>query len=132
MSNSTAHAARPFRCMVVSPDVGVLHDISWMLTAVGYIVATSKELQEEAAWRRFEETDFLIFDGRSIAEPTALTLAHHSDNPLYRFFLYDPTTPGDVAAWFAAGANDGLRVPISRGELLVRMRVAARMLELEN
>ena len=28
----------------------------------------------------------------------------------------------DFAAWFAAGANDALRVPVSRGELLVRIR----------
>ncbi|MFZ1007535.1 MAG: GGDEF domain-containing protein, partial [Candidatus Sulfotelmatobacter sp.] len=54
------------------------------------------------------------------------------DNPIYRIFLYDPTVSVDLRAWFVAGAYDGLRVPISRGELLVRTRVGARVLEFEN
>jgi GGDEF domain-containing protein len=124
--------ARPLRIVIVSPETGVLHDLAWMLSAVGYKVVTSKDLSEHAAWRQFTDTDFLIFDGRSISAPTPATLAHHSDIPIYRFFLYDSTATVDFTSWFAAGANDALRVPVSRGELLVRMRVGARMLEFEN
>ena len=127
-----SHPARPLRFLIVSPDIGLLHDLSWMLSAVGYTVVTSKDLSDRAAWRQFCETDFIVFDGRSISAPTPATLAHHSDNPIYRFFLYDPSATQDLAAWFAAGANDALRVPVSRGELLVRTRVGARMLEFEN
>jgi GGDEF domain-containing protein len=126
-----SYPARPLRITVISPDTGVLHDLSWMLTAVGYKVVTSKDLGERAAWRRFCETDFIIFDGRSISNPTSATLAHHSDNPIYRFFLYSPSSTANLTAWFAAGANDALRVPASRGELLSRTRVGARMLEFE-
>jgi GGDEF domain-containing protein len=103
-----------------------------MLTAVGYKVVTSKDLGERAAWRQFCETDFIIFDGRSISNPTSATLAHDSDNPIYRFFLYSPSSTANLMAWFAAGANDALRVPASRGELLGRTRVGARMLEFEH
>ncbi len=124
--------ARPLRIAIVSPDTGVLHDLCWMLTAVGYETVTSKDTSETAAWRQFSETDFIIFDGRMIADPTPATLAHCLDNPLYRIVLYDPSVSIDLTAWFAAGANDALRVPISRGELLVRARVGARMLEFEN
>jgi len=124
--------ARPLKILVVSPEISVLHDVSWMLTAVGYQVFTSKDSGENAAWRQFGETDFIVYDGRSISNPTSATLAHRSDNPLYRIFLYDPATATDFAAWFAAGANDALRVPVSRGELLVRIRAGARMLEFEN
>ena len=124
--------ARPLKITIVSPDTGILHDLCWMLSAVGYEVVTSKDTSERAAWRQFSETDVLLFDGRLISNPTPATLAHHSDNPIYRIFLYDPTTSVDLRAWFVAGANDGLRVPISRGELLVRTRVGARVLELEN
>ncbi len=70
-------------------------------------------------------------DDRSVA-PTPATLGHSSENPLYRVFLYAPAASTDLAAWFAAGANDALRVPISRGELLARLRVGARWLEFEN
>lgn len=124
--------ARPLRTTVVSPDIEVLHDLCWMLSAVGYEVVTSQDTSDQAAWRHFSDTDFLFFDGRLIDRPTPAALTLQSDNPLYRIFLYDPSVPTDLAAWFAAGANDGLCVPVNRGELLVRTRVGARMLEFEN
>jgi GGDEF domain-containing protein len=127
-----SHPARPLKIAIVSPDTGVLHDLSWMLSAVGYEVVTSRDVGESAAWRQFSETDFVLFDGRSISDPTPSTLAHHSNNPIYRIFLCDPAASMDLAAWFAAGANDALRVPVSRGELLARIRVGARMLEFEH
>ncbi len=74
----------------------------------------------------------MLFDGRAISHPTTATLSHNSENPLYRLFLYDPTGTTDLTAWFAAGANDALRAPISRGELLARLRIGARWLEFEN
>ena len=123
---------RSLRIVVVSPDPGVLHDLSWMLPAFGYTVVTSSDLSETAAWRQYSETDFVVFDGRSIPVPTPATLAHDSDNPLYRIFLYDPAANMDLAAWFACGAHDALRVPVSRGEVLARLRTGARMLEFEN
>jgi GGDEF domain-containing protein len=127
-----SNPARSFRVTLVSPDTAILHDLAWMLTAVGYSVATSRDTSEGAAWRHYDDADIVVFDGRSVASPTPATLAHNSENPLYRLFLYDPTGSADLAAWFAAGANDALRVPISRGELLARLRVGARWLEFEN
>src|SRR5262245_49242610 len=126
-----SHPARPLRFVIVSPDPSILHELSWVLSAVGYTVATSKDLAESAAWRQFGDTDFVLFDGRSISHPTPATLAHNSENPTYRFFLYDSTSSGDLDAWFAAGANDALRVPVSRGELLARVRTGVKILELE-
>jgi two-component system, cell cycle response regulator len=124
-------SARPLRITVVSPEMAVLHELSWVLTAVGYSVVTSKDISEKAAWRQFSDTDVLIFDGLSIADPTHSTLAHHSDNPLYRICLYDQASSVDLADWFAAGANDALQVPINRGEVLTRIRAGARNLEFE-
>ncbi len=123
---------RPLRIVVVSPDTSVLHALSWMLSAVGYTVVTSNDVGKNAAWRQFCDTDFVVFDGRSTPLPTPTTLAHRSDNPVYRIFLYDPAAFTDLSAWFAVGANDALRVPVSRGELLARIRTGARMLEFEN
>lgn len=122
---------RPLSVVVVSEDVSLLHEISWMLEAVGYHVQTTNDFDPDAFWRRYSLPDFVILDGRNIAEPTSATLAHEAENPLYRLFLYDPAKLTDFAAWFAAGAHDALRTPISRGELLARMRTGARYLEFE-
>ena len=65
-----SHPARPLRILIVSPETTVLHDLAWMLSAVGYKVVTSKDLGEHAAWRKFSDIDFLIFDGRTISAPS--------------------------------------------------------------
>ena len=80
----------------------------------------------EALWRRYAITDFVILDGRSIAEPPADAFAVDADNPIYRLFLYDPAKRTDFSAWYAAGAHDALRTPLSRGEALARLRTGAR------
>jgi GGDEF domain-containing protein len=117
--------------MAVSRDVSLLHEISWMLEAVGYQVQTTSDLAAEALWRRYGIADFLIVDGRDFEEPSAQTFAYESENPIYRIFLYDTNKPTDFAAWYAAGAHDALRTPLSRGELLARARTGARYLEFE-
>src|ERR1700690_1730928 len=81
--NSMSQSARPLRITIVSPDTGVLHDLCWMLTAVGYEVVTSKDTGERAAWRQFSETDFLLFDEKLVSDPPPATLAHYLANPIY-------------------------------------------------
>lgn len=122
---------RPLQVVVVSQDVTLLHEISWVLEAVGYQVQTTNDFEPDAHWRRYSQPDFLIVDGRGIAEPTSAAFNHETDNPLYRIFLYDPHKKTDFAAWYAAGAHDALRTPVSRGELLARVRTGARFLEFE-
>ncbi len=122
---------RPLHVVIVSEDTALLHELSWVLEAVGYEVCTTKDFEKEALWRRYTATDYVIVDGRSFAEPTAAIFAHESDDPIYRVFLYDPTKRTDFSAWYGAGAHDALRVPLSRGELLVRVRTGARYLEFE-
>src|SRR5688572_6491395 len=121
--------ARPLQAVVISPDVSVLHEPSWMLEAVGYVVYTTSDFDRAALWRRYALADFVILDGRTITEPNGETFAHDSDNPHYRIFLYDPGKATDFAAWYATGAHDALRAPVSRGELLARVRTGARFLE---
>ena len=122
---------RPLHVVVVSPDTTLLHEVSWILEAVGYKVQTTKDFDPDGLWRRYSVTDIVIVDGRHSGEPTAAAFAHESDNPIYRIFLYDPAKPTDFAAWYAAGAHDALHTPVSRGELLARVRTGARYLEFE-
>jgi GGDEF domain-containing protein len=122
---------RPLQVVIVSPDVSLLHEAAWVLDAVGYRVQTTHDVGPDALWRRYSLPDFLLVDGRNIAEPTSDTFAIESDNPIYRIFLYDPAKPTDLSAWYAAGSHDALRTPISRGELLARVRTGARFLQFE-
>lgn len=124
-------ADEPLKVIIVSSDVKLLHEISWMLSAVGYEVACTKSMDENALWRRYGDFDFLIFDTRGQHPATDSTLTFESDNPVYRIFLYDSKSESDISPWFDLGANDGLRLPLSRGELLVRIRTGARYLEFE-
>jgi diguanylate cyclase (GGDEF)-like protein len=126
------NSARPLRILIASPDTAVVRDLAWMLSAVGYEVETSKNTGDNAAWRDYCQTDYLIFDGRAAVDPAGAMQLQGSENPVYRIVLYDPATTRDLSTWFAAGANDALRVPISRGELLTRIRAGARFLEFEN
>jgi GGDEF domain-containing protein len=123
---------RSLQVVVVSQQVPLLHEVSWTLEAVGVKVQTSDDYDQNALWRRYSIVDFVIVDTEGVAEPaTAAVFAHHSDNPIYRIFLYDPSKRTDFSAWFAAGAHDGLRKPVSRGEVLARIRTGARYLEFE-
>lgn len=122
---------RPLKVVVISQQVSLLQEISWTLDAVGLDVQTSDDFDQDALWRRYSIADFVIVDGRGIADPTPATFAHNSDNPLYQIFLYDPAKRTDFAAWYAAGAHDALRTPVSRGEVLARVRAGARYLEFE-
>jgi GGDEF domain-containing protein len=121
----------PLGVIAISHDVSLLHEISWMLEAVGYKVQTTSDHAAEALWRRYAIADLVLVDGREIKEPSNQTFAHESDNPTYRIFLYDQKKSTDFAAWYAAGAHDALRIPLSRGELLARARTGARYLEFE-
>lgn len=122
---------RPLIGVAVSQDESLLHEISWVLEAVGYCVQSSSDFDQKALWRRYAIADFVILDGRGIAEPAIDAFAVDWDNPIYRLFLYDPAKQNDFAAWYAAGAHDALRTPLSRGEVLARLRTGARYLEFE-
>jgi GGDEF domain-containing protein len=122
---------RPLNVVVISEHVPLLHEVSLTLECVGYRVQTTHDFAPEALWRRYSFNDIVVVDSRGVPEPTTETFAHDSDDPLYRIFLYDPSKRIDFAVWYATGANDAIRVPLSRGELLTRVRTGARYLEFE-
>jgi GGDEF domain-containing protein len=122
---------RPLHALVVSVDISLLHEIAWMLEAVGYQVQTTNDFSADALWRRYASPDFLLVDGRNLAEPGVDVFAHDSQQPHYRMFVYEGAQSTSLAGWYAAGAHDALRTPVSRGELLTRFRTGARYLEFE-
>ena len=126
-----ASEQRPLHVLVVSVDISLLHEVAWMLEAVGYHVQTTNDFAPDALWRRCASPDVLIVDGRDLAEPSAEVFQLDSPQPQYRVFLCDPAKASSLASWYAAGAHDAVRVPLSRGELLTRLRTGARYLEFE-
>lgn len=121
----------PLQALIVSRDKSVLQEVSWVLSAVGYSVKTSKDFDADALWRRYGESDIVLIDGREANCPHEPLMVYESENPTYWILLYDSTVTTDFSAWYAVGGHDALRIPISRGELLARLRAGARYLEFE-
>ena len=48
-----SYELRPLQVVVVSQQVSLLHEISWILEAVGYKVQTTNDFGQDALWRRF-------------------------------------------------------------------------------
>ena len=86
---------------------------------------TTGEFEQDALWRRYSIADFVIVDGREISKPTRRHVCPRVGQSALPNFPYDPTKHTDFAAWYAAGAHDALRIPVSRGELLARVRTGA-------
>jgi GGDEF domain-containing protein len=119
------------RIVAVSPDKSLLRDMAWLLAAVGYRVETSTDLGEGAVWRQFALPDVLLIDTRGEHLDPTIHLQSEAGDDCYKIVLFDARSEEDLANWFAAGAHDALRVPISRGELIERVRQGARFLTLQ-
>ena len=63
---------RSIQVLVVSRDVSILHEIAWMLDAVGYDVQTSTDTDQEALWHRYSLADMRAASGESEAIGMAL------------------------------------------------------------
>ncbi len=113
---------------VVSPDTILLRELCWLLRAFGYRVSSCCDVSEHAIWTHGSVGDVLVIDTRT---PTpGLWAADEQSSFLYTVGLVGPG-PCDAAALNKAGFQDVLRVPVSRGELLARLRAAARRIEFE-
>lgn len=119
------------RIVIISPDKPLLREMAWVLSAVGHHVETSTDTSDSALWRQFAQPDVLLVDGRPQGIEPANSLQNEHGEACYQIVLYDAATDGDLGNWFAAGAHDALRVPLSRGELVARVRQAARWLTFE-
>ena len=53
------NAPRPLQVVVISQQVSLLHDVSWILDAVGYKVETSNDLGPDALWTSFPVSSFV-------------------------------------------------------------------------
>lgn len=126
-----ANSHQAMTIVIISPDHALLREMAWVLVAVGHRVETSSDLSETALWRQFAQPDVLLVDARVGQVEPATHLQFDSTEACYQIVLYDTETEGELGNWFAAGAHDAVRIPLSRGELVARVREGARWLAFE-
>lgn len=114
---------------IVSPDTELLRELAWLLSTFGYDAVASSDLSEEAIWRRATRPGMLLLDARDQQVALAALAAPRGGAYVYQVCLHEEDA--DPSLLLSAGAEDMLRVPVSRGELLARLRAGARRLELE-
>ena len=127
--------AKPVTVLLADDDkltLNVLHDV---LVEAGYDVITATD--GEQAWKKLQESTFQVAILDWIMpgiEGVELCRRAHSDPKLanrYLILLTGKSKAEDVVAGLQAGASDYLRKPFEHAELLARVEVGVRFVELQ-
>jgi len=128
-------SSRPLRILVSSDDRKILRRLSTFLEAFGYEVRQAAgRAQLDAAFRAGLPACLILDVGESLAEavPWCAELRGHApDEYVHVLLLTDEPGPAILAEALAAGADDFLTRPVVYGEVLSRLRAAARTIEFE-
>ncbi len=124
----------PYEIVIVSRERELLRRISRFLALFRYGVHEMTSV--DAALERIQVAppDFLIVDAAISDQPHRLLhTTHHCGprHPVYSFLLVSEPTEQQLDEALQAGADDVLTRPLICGELLARLRTAARMLEFD-
>jgi len=123
----------PLKITHVSYDRGLLRGLSWLLAQFGYESSATADLSRALMSVRQGQTDLLLVDQplwdghRDEVEAAKLAGPGYA----YVLLLCDQEKPGDVLAAVEAGVDDFLEKPLNNGEVLARVRAAARFCEFE-
>jgi diguanylate cyclase (GGDEF)-like protein len=125
----------PLRVLVISDDRRLLRQMSRFLNTFGYRMQLAAGCEQGRIALENAPPHVMILDVgggeqtvRSLWEQAA---AAEPGRFVYTLVLLDAAGPSEVADLMAAGADDFLRKPVVYGELLVRLRAAARTIEQE-
>ncbi len=117
---------------VVSEDPNLIRDVSWGLSNFGYEVISAKNFEPfHESWER-SPVDLLLADADhpGLAEIRQLsTLGKHGFT--YKILLYDEDRPTAHLSGLESLFNDAIAKPVNGGEMLSRIRAAARFVEFE-
>lgn len=123
------------RILVADDDPAMLRLLTKWLESAGYTVDPAGDGREaiavmEERWPSIVITDWEMIgmDGRMLCE---WLRAQKTPHYIYTIFLTNHTSLENMIAGFKAGADDFLRKPIDRSELLARLQAARRFLQLE-
>ncbi len=125
----------PLRVLVVSDNRGLLRHTSRFLNMFGYRVQQVAAVERARAALDGEPPHVLILDA-AVGERAMQRLCQQASvaapyGYVYTLLLVDGGTSRSLVDAMAAGADDFLQTPIDGGELLARLRAAARAVELE-
>lgn len=128
-------SSRPFRILLFSAQRGIMRHLSKFLGAVGYEVQQVADSQHALAILDDDPPDFLILDAKPDV-PAAVHWCRQAFGQarpgyVYTLLLVENPTADDLLGAVEAGVDDFLARPIVYGELLVRLRAGARVLEFE-
>lgn len=117
---------------VISKDSDLLREITWCLSAYGYLVQSHREAHALVTTWQAAQPDFLIVDSDHPDFPTISRLSHlGNDCFTFKILLHDMSQPLDRVAEEEASFNDVISKPLNCGEALARLRAGAQFLEFE-
>ncbi len=125
---------QPYEVLIVSGERELLRRISRFLALFRYCVREVTSVDAALERMQVAPPDFLIVDAAISDQPHRLL---HTSNtygpkhPVYSFLLVSEPTEQQLDEALQAGADDVLTRPLICGELLARLRTAARMLEFD-
>ena len=113
---------------IVSSDRELLCDLSWTLSLFGYDVSASLDYTDECPSRRHSESGILLIDTRGRDDAAELLASSASTSYTYHLAI---ELPASTEQRLLEGADDVVRYPVNKGELLTRLRAGVRRLEFE-
>ena len=124
---------RRLKVLVVSEDRRTLRHIAQFLNVFGYDPRQAASVDQAQMALEAGPPDFLILDG-DLADAGGLQLAqsdgsYRGAGQTYTFLLVNGVQPRTLIEALEAGVDDFLTKPIVHGEVVVRLRAAARALE---
>ncbi|MEE8451946.1 MAG: diguanylate cyclase [Thermoguttaceae bacterium] len=127
--------SQPLKVLIVAEDRRILRQSSKSLEAFGYTVQQVADWQLALAALDIYSPEVLIVD----SEPNpraALEFCGSADRRVrsghpYTFLIVGRPTAQELTEGLEAGVDDFLEKPIVHGELLARLRTAARLLEFD-
>lgn len=128
-------ALRPFSALLVSPDRGLLRQLSRFLELFGYEVRQALDAQQAQAAAEAVGADFLLVDAALAQKPgTQFCRTVRKNSPAgytYALLMVENPEVSDLTEALEAGFDDFLARPVVFGELLSRLRAGARVIEFE-
>lgn len=128
-----AQSSRPLKILMVAQDRGLLRHLSKSLAVLGYETKQAADGERGLQILEGERPELLLVDAEpdpaaALALCRAVAASEHS--PFTLLLVTDPS-PRFLTEALTAGADDFLVRPVVYGEMLARLRAAARTIEFE-